>query len=180
MILLKVIQGWWREILILVFGAFTIFTLVTPAKPPITITKTVEVERKVVEYKTKIEYRDKVKTITRQTTKPDGTKIVEQVKEDDRSTISDTQKRQSDTKIKESVVTKTESSPRILEFGYHPVNNSFRLGVLYPLGNSPISVGGSITYDYEKNTNSASTQLGRLRPRGFEQFGFELGVAYRF
>lgn len=167
MILLKAILPWWRELLIVVLGGYATFTILSPKKP-IIVTK--EVERKVIEYKTKIEYRDKERTVYRTTNKPDGTKIVEKEVENDKSVI-DTKR---SVKQEERVVTKQEAPPRLLEFGYSPLDSRVRVGLLYPISDTPFNIGGSIIYDTKKDIFTGGP-LPELR-----RFGVEFGLIYRF
>jgi hypothetical protein len=142
---ITLIKHWWRELLILVLGGALGWAVYFRAPEVVTRveTKTVEVEKKVVEYKDRIVYRDRVRTRTITKTTPAGTKtvIVEREENNEQSrTVAATEgtERVRSEQVSARVETKPSRPSYVLLGSYGVRDREYNVGVGVRLGSFPI------------------------------------------
>lgn len=145
---MHILAKWWRELAILTLGSALGWTLYF-REPEIkieTVTKTVEieVEKKVVEYRDRVVYKDRVKTRTITKEKPSGEKvtIIEKVESNEqrRDVEAKTEVSAERSRIeqsRETVAIRPSKSRYLLLGSYSLSGRSFDLGVGVRLGNLP-------------------------------------------
>lgn len=142
---ITLVKRWWRELLILILGGALgwSFYFRAPEVEIRTEVRTVEVEKKVVEYKDRVVYRDKVRTRTITKTTPGGTRTViveKEVNNEQSQTIAVTEGTERDRveQASTSVVSKPTRPSYVLLGSYGVRDREFNLGFGVRLGNLPI------------------------------------------